>query len=328
MSKVNIALTGDKYEFEKDLKTMQKIQPLHPSTAQGLLVYDYKNNSDWDEYYGDNINAHNIGDYIQSIAAGQYLSSNPVYIDRDNLKNYNGVPVNMIINGWFKFYDGNLFFSDKITPIITSFHINNPEKLTFLTLDYLKRHQPIGCRDLYTKRFLESKGIEAYFSSCLTTTLDKYTAPEQERADEVIFCDYKPSFSFRKYKIYNRLKRYIKTANITTMTHDFDKNLTHDERFALADKLLRKYARAKLVVTTRIHCALPCLAVGTPVIFILNKYDNKRYEGLINFFNVIGYTQEGDFICRIHTDENGNVANPPDYKLYADRLKEFCKKIV
>ncbi|WP_264821067.1 polysaccharide pyruvyl transferase family protein [Acinetobacter schindleri] len=37
--------------------------------------------------------------------------------------------------------------------------------------------------------------------------------------------------------------------------------------------MLEKYSTAKLVITSRIHCALPCLAMGTPVIYI-NGFDN------------------------------------------------------
>ena len=38
--------------------------------------------------------------------------------------------------------------------------------------------------------------------------------------------------------------------------------------FSAAYQLMQKYGSANLVVTQRIHCALPCVAMGTPVIFI------------------------------------------------------------
>ena len=44
--------------------------------------------------------------------------------------------------------------------------------------------------------------------------------------------------------------------------------LSHFQRFQLAKQLLDQYARAKLVISTRIHGALPCLALNTPIIFI------------------------------------------------------------
>jgi len=48
-------------------------------------------------------------------------------------------------------------------------------------------------------------------------------------------------------------------------------------------KIEYKYARAKLVITIRIHAALPCLALNTPVILV-NKNFNKRFPGLLQFF--------------------------------------------
>ena len=50
--------------------------------------------------------------------------------------------------------------------------------------------------------------------------------------------------------------------------------LTHIQRFQLAKKLLDKYARAKLIISARLHGSLPCLAFNTPVIFINQDYMN------------------------------------------------------
>jgi hypothetical protein len=53
-----------------------------------------------------------------------------------------------------------------------------------------------------------------------------------------------------------------------------------EARFDLAHSLLKKYAEARAVVTSRLHCALPCLALGTPVLFIENASDSYRFDGL------------------------------------------------
>jgi exopolysaccharide biosynthesis predicted pyruvyltransferase EpsI len=45
-------------------------------------------------------------------------------------------------------------------------------------------------------------------------------------------------------------------------------------RLRKAIQLLRTYATAKSVITTRLHCALPCLAIGTPVLFIAPMMSN------------------------------------------------------
>ena len=50
-------------------------------------------------------------------------------------------------------------------------------------------------------------------------------------------------------------------------THSFNLNNFQNKRFNIAKKLLDKYSKAKLVITSRLHGALPCLALNTPFIF-------------------------------------------------------------
>ena len=145
---------------------------------------------------------------------------------------------------------------------------------------------PIGCRDTNTRDELIKYGIKAYFSSCLTTTLDiDYSAPKKERTNDIIFTDF-------KFGHYSPADNYILSLkaynfnNIINITHFMNLNITHIERLKLAKKLLDKYARAKLVITTRIHAALPCLALNTPVIFV-NQNVNIRFSGLYKFLNTI-----------------------------------------
>ncbi len=52
-------------------------------------------------------------------------------------------------------------------------------------------------------------------------------------------------------------------------------------RCAVAGRLLSIYAHAKCVVTTRLHCAMPSLALGTPILFI-NRAVTYQFSGLID----------------------------------------------
>lgn len=70
---------------------------------------------------------------------------------------------------------------------------------------------------------------------------------------------------------------------------------------AKAEDLICKYSKAQLVVTSRIHCALPCTGVKTPVIFMLNKDMESeknmfgspgRFGGLVDFFRVMVYDKD------------------------------------
>ena len=59
-----------------------------------------------------------------------------------------------------------------LRPIFTSFHCNKRELLTPAAIEYLKRYGPVGCRDWTTVDLLLSIGVPAFFSGCLTTTID------------------------------------------------------------------------------------------------------------------------------------------------------------
>ena len=68
-------------------------------------------------------------------------------------------------------------------------------------------------------------------------------------------------------------------------------------RFSAAFELLESYSLAKVVITQRIHTALPCVAMGVPVIFINakdmpggggnNKGQSSRVAGLTDLFHTI-----------------------------------------
>lgn len=289
----------------------------------GVLCYNYNTCFGKQRTYApDKVN---LGDYIQSLAAMQFLPKKGLnLVDRDRLSEYNKSKVKVIMNGWYFINKKNYVASDKINPLYVSFHINNGEDLVPEMIDYLKKYEPIGCRDYQTKRLLDKNGINAYFSGCLTTTLDiDYKAPESERTNEIIFCDYKMGTCPKADNYLKSLKNYD-FSKAEFVTHTFNKNSTHEERFAEAKRLLNKYARAKLVVTSRIHCALPCLALGTPVILIKKNYDFWRFDGLYSLLNTIGKNNKNKFEINVKKDDMGNVINSDDYLKYRKKLIKIC----
>ena len=64
-----------------------------------------------------------------------------------------------------------------LRPIFISFHCNKRDLLTTEAVEYLKRYGPVGCRDWNTVHLLASQGIPAFFSGCLTTTIDGVFPP-------------------------------------------------------------------------------------------------------------------------------------------------------
>jgi len=124
----------------------------------------------------------NIGDYVQSIAALQFLGKKTVkYWDREKLTQYDGKPAKLIMNCWFSSKYGNFPPSSRIKPLFISFHLNAKDADAFLedhrNIEYLSQFKAVGCRDISTASRLKSKGVNAYFSGCLTLTLGNTYKP-------------------------------------------------------------------------------------------------------------------------------------------------------
>lgn len=90
--------------------------------------------------------------------------------------------------------------------------------------------------------------------------------------------------------------------NAEYVTHNIPSSLysNNDEWMQAARLLIQKYANAKLVVTSRIHCGLPCLGVETPCIFITSEVlaggslrNSGRFGGLLELFHVAKWTKKG-----------------------------------
>jgi hypothetical protein len=72
---------------------------------------------------------------------------------------------------------------------------------------------------------------------------------------------------------------------------------TEKEKIEYARMLIKKYAEASLVITSRIHCALPCLGLEIPVLFVTSeKLESKgpvsssnRFGGLTSLFRLMRY---------------------------------------
>ncbi|AXP82467.1 Polysaccharide pyruvyl transferase [Mariniflexile rhizosphaerae] len=313
--------------------------------------------------YIENQKYFNVGDNIQSLAAKQFLPKVDKYVDRESLADYDEEPVKLIMNGWFIHNTQNWVPSEKIKPLFVSFHMNNtaaPAMLSEKGIAYLKKYAPIGCRDQFTADTLNSKGIEAYFTGCLTLTLDSYKVDDSERGDDIYIVDPLYSYpsnqrlfyslrstiksvlngkAFKLNKKNKHLKNFISEDLLKSAIYIDQEPLntiSDAEKFEMAESVLKKYAKAKLVITSRIHCALPCLAMGTPVIFIngFDKFvDSCRFDGILELFNRLDVNSEtGEYTANFNLEgkinKNTMVKNLGLHHKLAEPLKEKCRKFV
>ena len=105
---------------------------------------------------------------------------------------------------------------------------------------------------------------------------------------------------------------------------------TNESRFKRAEELIHLYSEAQLVITSRIHCALPCLGLKTPVIFLQNKDDSIestcRFNGLLELLNVIEFRKnkiiKSPYKLPLDPDKMNNTTR---HLSYANKLIERCK---
>jgi len=220
----------------------------------------------------------NLGDDVQTLAAIHYLKKNSIteytYINREELRLYNGPPVFLLMNGWFTHFQHNFPQTVPMIPIFVSFHCAY-ESLIADNKDYFKSYEPIGCRDTATVELFKKHGIKAYFTGCLTLTFDK----ESNKTNTTYLVDINTCWNV-EHVLFNK-SAYPNAIELSHNMYDTAIQVNISKRLELATELLNKYRTANLVITPRLHCALPCRAFNTHVQFIHSKYKSEpRFSGL------------------------------------------------
>lgn len=248
------------------------------------------------EIIGLTMRTENIGDYIQIIAANSLLRRlwglPSLLVNRDDqlstLEGCHSVDRRRLIlmNGWFKFKHSGWPPHPSLVPAYVGFHLRPyqcPELLSADAIRHYRQHSPIGCRDRWTCELLQAHGVEAYVSHCLSLALP-IRNPSPVPASEVFvvsrdrqICDYIP----QELGAYTFVSHY-------SGSRDASLNL------AKASQFLKLYGcRARLIVTTLLHCALPALAMGIPVVMVWpigsvagRSSDRQRFSSLLSMVEV------------------------------------------
>jgi len=250
-------------------------------------------------------NSYNIGDDIQTISAMRFLPVSYDYlVDRDNQniiynstgKNQavlkDGSHIKIIENGWFDGRFTKFPPHTRLSPLFISFHLNETPGLLETPLyksasklatpsnkllnndviDYFKSNNiTIGTRDTHSLKIFQEHGIKSFHSCCLTLTLNPTFLGfnNHPKREEIISVD---AHKDEKDLYVSLIPSGIKSKAVH-INHALPDLYHIETKHALAKKLLERYYNAKLVITNRLHAALPCLAFGTPVIFLHANMD-------------------------------------------------------
>lgn len=260
----------------------------------------------------------NIGDEIQSLAASQFLPVIDYLVDRESInKQISNEKVFIIMNAWWMHKSNNFPPFNYLKPKFVSVHFNKKMKQKILeknSFEYLKSHEPIGCRDQDTMNFLLKNNIKAYFSGCLTLTLKK--DENIRKLNDIVIVDAPENIS--------KIVKDKTNRNIIELTHNIASFYSPKAKLYIAKRYLNLYQRAHLVITSRLHVALPCLAFETPVIFVNKKNEQERFSGLLELLNSVGLSDYELFLENY--DYENPIQNSDDYKTIRDDLIIGLKK--
>lgn len=166
-------------------------------------------------------------------------------------------------------------YHPRLRPVFFSFHLHALDALDDATLAYLRGHGPIGCRDWSTVDVLLSAGVDAFFTGCVTTTVDAVfptlDSLDRRGALAVGVVDADPPSDLPPDRPVERF------ANAEAENRDLE--LVDGTRAAI--ELLDRYQRRLAeVVTSRLHAYLPATSLGLPVDFRPKVPGDARFTGL------------------------------------------------
>ena len=290
-----------KFDFQSKVWTMVKSSCTTCPVTKNLASVSIDTESSERHHFGtlsyDSRISHfgwcNLGDEIQGFPGMQFLPFVDRFVERDAITDSkNDGNISVFFNAWWGSDVASWPPPSNIDPVMLSVHITPPKmgEIWAKHIGWAKEHEPIGCRDLDTMKFLHSHGVKGFFSGCLTLFMMNPNVG-MERNNKIYLVDLnKEAFQLLPQKILNKSENAY---------HDLNNPLKSDniQRFTEAYTLMQKYGQAKVVVTQRIHSALPCVAMGTPVIFInsaglpgdsgRNTKVSGRVSGLSSLFHTV-----------------------------------------
>ncbi len=236
----------------------------------GVLSYEHQklalDGRDWQ----------NIGDYIQSYAMYQILEEMNLTdridtVSKFELDKYDGDYILLMMNS-FNNLTNQVYLqqcvypvSEKIIPFYISYNLHS--SLTERVIELFKENEPIGCRDEFTLKNMRKHNIKSYLSGCVTALMPRCAKVPSD--GKILFIDTPQSLEpYVPESIRDRIEYVSHLIPITRTTGD---NILSEEE----SKKIWEYTKERLeyyknevslIVTSRLHASVPCMAMGLPVI--------------------------------------------------------------
>ncbi len=275
----------------------------------------------------------NLGDDVQTYALENLLPRVDRMVDRENMNTdecFDHQPTATPMAAWFMGKKWQWPPADCLRPLFISFHYTDftayPNKyfrseyeyISGPGAEYLNAWGPVGCRDLFTMEQLQKRGVEAYFSGCVTLTLPKQPQT-RDKGTYVCLVDVPAAVEKKVREIFKDTGKEIRVMTHLTAVNE---KLSRKQRNAAVEQLLTIYQNAHCVITKRLHVSLPCLAMETPVILVNANMDPTRFRPYTDWINSMS---PAEFLER---DVADMLLNPePNKKDYLPYREDLIRKI-
>ena len=245
----------------------------------------------------------NIGDDFQSYVMAQVLGPPEIWINRDRAAAYQGEACRLIANAFMT--QESFPIAPQIQPKFVAIHLGGMEKpIDPKKLQYFEENAaqegPIGCRDWDTFRYLDRLQVPCYFAGCPSVLCEPMPGVETE--EFILFIDVNP-------QMFGHLQ-----GQDAVLWHT---QRVVDHRSSARQELCRArhelFSAARLIVTSKIHVALPCLGIGKPVIFVRQQiFLPGRLGALPEGFTT--YAAGTDELWKMHLDPNLHQFDAAPYR--------------
>lgn len=259
----------------------------------------------------------NLGDDTQSYAIALHLPRIDAWIDRDAMADLRlDSPHRYVTNSWFFLGNDARLPTPQLEPVFHGISLGREELLSAPWLDYFRKFGPVGCRDLRSAERLQASGVDAFWSGCLTLFIGAHYAPVPPEARKGIYIiDVAEEVAERTVPKFIR-DRAIRFGN------EIDPLIVHrtGHRFAAVHRLMHRLAHAELVITRRLHIALPCVGFGTPVLALPNARISDARLRFSGFDGFLPTDWRQDRIPDFDFDSPSAVPIPPEILAAHTRL--------
>lgn len=243
-----------------------------------------------------------IGGDIECFAIERMLGHVDGYTDKENIR-WDPRECVLVASGWWKERKLDFPPSPSLAMAYVGFHWDWGEGLSYEQLMHFRRWQPIGCRDPETARRFSQMGVEARFSNCVTLGLERWVEPDEN--GEILAVDVPETF--------------VLPCDAVSLSHKCHKNNHPQFVRSQTKETLERYQKASLVVTTRLHAALACLAFGTPVVFVASELSSDL-GAIIAHIDLVTPDHEGELV--------GNTVSKELRKQFADRARKMLLEAI